>query len=80
MNDGVVFTLVGRIEIEHVAELQQLLRQEEVDCGIALNLHDVTLIDREAVKFLARCERDQIRLEDCPRYIRSWINRERRQN
>ena len=79
-NDGVVFTLVGRMETEHVAELQQLLLQEDVSRGIALNLQDVTLIDRDGVKFLAHCEQDHIRLEDCTGFIRVWINRERRHN
>ncbi len=74
-NGGVVFNLVGRIEMEHVPELQRLLSLEEVDDRIALNLQDVTLIDRDAVKFLARCEADSIRLENCPAYIRVWIDR-----
>jgi len=78
-NDGVVFTLIGRIELEHVGELQRLLGQEGVGRCLALNLQDVTLVDREAVKFLARCEADRIRLEDCPAYIRVWIDREKTQ-
>lgn len=77
-NGGVVFTLVGRIEIEHVPELQRLLGLEEGDDRIALDLQDVTLIDRDAVKFLAGCEADTIRLENCPAYIRVWIDREKK--
>ena len=77
-NGGVVFTLIGRIEIEHVAELQRLLSLENVDHRIVLNLQDVTLIDRNAVKFLARCEEESIRLDNCPAYIRAWIDRERK--
>ena len=78
LSDGVVFTLIGRIEAEHVIELQRLLDQEGVDCGIALDLQDVTLIDRDGLNFLARCESDRIRLENCPSYIRAWINREKK--
>ena len=76
--DRVVLTLVGRIRLEHVPELQRLLSLENVDHGIAFNLQDVTLIDRDAVKFLARCEADSIRLENCPAYIRAWLERERK--
>ena len=76
-NGGVVFTLIGQIEIEHGAELQGLLGMEEVDYHIALNLRDVTLVDRDAVKFLARCETENIRLHNCPAYIRVWTDRER---
>jgi anti-anti-sigma regulatory factor len=77
-SDGVVLTLVGRIEIEDVAELQRLLGLEEAGHRIALDLQDVTLIDRDGVKFLARCEADSVRLENCPAYIREWINREKK--
>lgn len=76
-NGGVVFTLIGRIEIEHVAELQRLFSLENADHRIALNLQDVTLIDRDAVKFLARCEAENIRLDNCPGYIRVSIDREK---
>jgi hypothetical protein len=76
-NGEVVFTLSGRIEIEDVSELQRLLDLEPAGRGIALDLLDVTLIDREAVTFLAYCERRGIRLENCPAYIREWMEAER---
>lgn len=76
-NGKIVFTLSGRIEIEDVAELQRLLALELSDRNLALNLADVTLVDREAVKFLADCEADCIELENCPPYIREWIQREK---
>jgi anti-anti-sigma regulatory factor len=74
-NGKIVFTLSGRIEIEDVAELQRLLALES-DRDLALDLADVTIVDREAVKFLAHCEADSIELENCPPYIREWIQRE----
>ncbi len=73
----VVMRLTGRMEIEDVAELQRLLSLEQMGCRIALDLEDVRLIDRDAVKFLARCEADSIKLENCPAYIREWIAQER---
>ncbi len=63
-NGKIVFTLSGRIEIEDVAELQRLLALELADRNLALDLADVTLVDREAVKFLADCEADSIELEE----------------
>jgi anti-anti-sigma regulatory factor len=72
----VVLTLSGRIQAENVAELQRLLELERVGRGLVLDLKDVTLVDREAVKFLARCEADSIALKNCPAYIREWIERE----
>lgn len=76
-NRGVIFSLSGRIEIEDVAELQRILSLEEAGRGIAFDLRDVTLVDRDAVKFLARCESEGIELENCPGYVRAWIAAER---
>lgn len=74
---GVVFSLSGRIETEDVAELQRLFSLEVVGQDIALDLQEITLVDRDAVKFLARCEAERIKLENCPAYIREWIDSER---
>lgn len=73
-DDRVVFSLSGRIEIDDVAELQRLFSLEAVGQAIVLDLRDITLVDREAVKFLARCEVERIKLENCPAYIREWID------
>jgi hypothetical protein len=75
-NGKVVFTLSGRIEAEDVAELQRVFDLEGDGSELALDLKDVTLLDRGAVKFLARREADGIQLENCPAYIREWIERE----
>ena len=74
--DVVSFTLSGRINLEEIAELQRLFEAEGEDRGIALDLRDVKLVDRDAVKFLARCQANGIPLENCPAYIREWIVRE----
>jgi hypothetical protein len=73
----VVLTLSGRMQAENVAELQRLLELEGAGRGLVLDLKDVTLIDRDSVKFLARCETDSIELKNCPAYIREWIEKER---
>ena len=75
-NDKVVFTLSGRIEAEDVAELQRLFDLEGEGDHLTLDLKDVTLLDRDAVKFLAHREADGIQLDNCPAYIREWIERE----
>jgi hypothetical protein len=76
-NAKVVFTLSGRIEMDDVAELQRLFNLEAVEQDIALDLREVTLIDRDAVKFLAHCEVENVTLDNCPAYIREWIDAER---
>lgn len=74
--DVVVFTLSGRIDVERAAELQSLLASEAANHRIVLDLHEVDLVDRDAVRFLARCAAAGIQLEQCPAYIREWIVRE----
>ena len=73
----VVFKLSGRIEAHNATELKKMLESEKQDLPIVLDLIDVTLVDLDAVKFLESCESDNIRLENCPSYIREWIRRER---
>jgi anti-anti-sigma regulatory factor len=77
MNKQVVFTLSGRMDAENVTELKGLIESEVRGRCIVLELHDLTLVDRDAVRFLERCEADNIKLENCPAYIREWIARER---
>jgi hypothetical protein len=76
-NGRIVFTLSGRIEAEDIKQLQQLLASEASGKQLVLNLRDVTLVNQDAVEFLARCEADSIALENCPPYVRDWIGRER---
>jgi anti-anti-sigma regulatory factor len=75
-----VFTLSGRIKAAALAELQKLLERETGDHGAALDLKEVTLVDRDAVKFLAGCEAKGIKLANCPQYIREWIEKEAAQS
>jgi hypothetical protein len=70
-----VFTLSGHMKAEEVAELMALFDADYRQ--IVLDLQDVRLADRDAVKFLRSCERDGMKLENCPAYVREWIEREK---
>jgi anti-anti-sigma regulatory factor len=76
-NGKVVFTLCGRIEEQDVAELQRILALEKANRHLVLDLKNVTIVDRDAVKYLSRCEAKGIQLANCPPYIREWIGIER---
>lgn len=78
-NDGIVYSLSGRIDTEGVTELQRLLNLEVPGYPVQFNLQDVTMVDREAVTFLAQWESGGIELNNCPAYIRGWINAEKGQ-
>jgi anti-anti-sigma regulatory factor len=73
----VVFTLSGRIKLDQMEELQEQFKSGSADHNIVLDLKEVKLIDREAVRFLAHREAQGTRLRNCPAYIREWISRER---
>jgi anti-anti-sigma regulatory factor len=76
-NGEIAFTLSGRMSWENVAEFETLLKAEADGRRIILDLKDLTLVDRDAVRFLARCEADSVTLRNCPAYVREWITRER---
>jgi anti-anti-sigma regulatory factor len=76
VGESVVFSLSGRIEPADVEELQRLIGLEQGE-AIVLDLQGLAIIDREALKFLARRQAANIKLENCPVYIREWIDAER---
>jgi anti-anti-sigma regulatory factor len=77
-NGQVVFTLSGRMDEEDIAILETLTRAEAKGRQIVLDLKDLTLVGRDAINFLGRCEADGITLRNCSGYVREWITRERR--
>jgi hypothetical protein len=72
-----VFTLSGRIEQQAITELRRLFEPQTDYRDIVLDLKEVGVIDRDAIRFLVRCEADGVALENCTPYIREWIQREK---
>lgn len=70
-----VFTLSGRMEAEEVAELKKFFDRDYRN--IILDLREVTLADRDAVRFLKSCEADGMKLKNCAAYVREWMDREK---
>jgi len=79
-NGGVIFTLIGEMDGETIAELGTLIDSEANGRAVLLNLRDLTLVDEDGVIFLEHCESKGINLENCPAYVREWINRQRQGN
>jgi hypothetical protein len=74
--DGTI-TLSGRIEgEEELLELETVLQNQARP--VVLDLADLRLVHREAVKFLAECEDSGIELRNCPSYVRNWIDQRKR--
>ena len=76
-NRAGVLTVSGRMDAENLIELKNLIDAEAAGRRIVLDLKELTLVDRDAVRFLEQCDSNGIRLHNCPLYIREWIARER---
>jgi predicted metal-binding protein len=70
-----VFAISGRMEAEQVVEVKELFDRDYRN--IILDLRDLKLADRDAMKFLKGCEADGMKLENCPAYLREWMDREK---
>ena len=78
VSDGqsITLRLSGRLRSEHV---EQLKAQMEGDAqAIILDLDEVKLVDRDMVCFLGDCEAHGVRIRRCSRFIRDWIDQERK--
>jgi hypothetical protein len=74
-NGLLVMVLSGQLEADQIEDLKKIFDVESSGRKLALDLREVKLVDQEVVTFLASCEADGIRLDNCPAYIREWINR-----
>ena len=70
-DDSVVFVLSGRIETEHVTQLDSLISGESKP--IVFDLKEVNLVSRDVVRFLAEREHNGLKIRNCQAYIRDWI-------
>ena len=70
-----VFVLSGVLDRDLAARLETLLASE-AGVGIVLDLKDVTLVDRAAVRFLAEVEATGTGIVNCPESVRIWITAE----
>lgn len=68
--------LIGFVRTEHLSEIADQLRL--CGPGAAIDLDGVTICGVEVVRFLLAQERQGTLLQNCPAYIREWIDRERR--
>lgn len=70
----VVLRVCGRVQVEHVGTIKELIGEE---CHSAiLDLMEVMLVDRKVVAFLAAYERKGVELRNCPAFLKEWIAKE----
>jgi ABC-type transporter Mla MlaB component len=68
--------LCGQFTKEYVPELQRALEDENADT-VALDLTNVTFVDRDAMVFLCSAKTRKIAIENCPSYVDRWMHQER---
>jgi anti-anti-sigma regulatory factor len=71
----VILRISGQITGQEVDLLRASLEQETR--APVLDLKDLLLVNREAVKLLALGESNGVELRNCSAYIREWITKER---
>jgi anti-anti-sigma regulatory factor len=69
-----VIRLIGRIQSEHLDELQAQIAGHGP--YVVLDLDEVVLVDIDVVRFFNACVARRIALHHCPLYIREWMARE----
>ena len=71
--------LCGQFTGEYVPELEKALSAETTDVGkLALDLSNVTFVDREAMMFLCGARSRNVVIENIPSYVIRWIEVEGR--
>jgi len=71
---AIVLKVSGRIDAGNVSELCASLDTIPVGTAVVLDLADLVLADRDAVRLLREFEaRDGVSLRNCPAYIRVWM-------
>jgi len=76
-SDGCAMRLLlsGRIQSDRIACIQSAMND---GCTPKiLDLNEITLVDLAVIHFLIRCEKEGVKLEKCPPYVREWMVRER---
>jgi hypothetical protein len=63
----------GHLEEVHVSMIEELLVKETDP--VVLVLAEVTLVDRQAARFLAACDVRGIGLRNCSEFVREWMSK-----
>lgn len=69
--------LAGSVGADSVHEIDRLIRDvRQARSQVVLDMGEVTLMDRAAVRFFARQQKRGVALVNCPGYIAHWISQE----
>jgi len=69
--------LAGSVGADSVQEIDRLIKDvRQARSRVVLDMGEVTLMDRVAVRFFARQQKRGVALVNCPGYIAHWISQE----
>lgn len=75
IEDGInVLRLAGYVEADYLSKIEEIIARQSGH--ITLDLGEVTLVDRDAVIYLAACKRKGIELRNSPPFLIEWISNE----
>jgi anti-anti-sigma regulatory factor len=71
----VTLLLDGKFDAHAIPALADSICQAKSDAkAVCLDLSEVTLVDRIAVQYLSQQAEADVRLINCPAYLRRWIS------
>ncbi|MCM3870695.1 MAG: STAS domain-containing protein [Pyrinomonadaceae bacterium] len=69
--------LHGHFTAEYVSEVEKTLSSSGQNAGeVALDLRNVTFVDRAAMEYLRGTRLTKIKIENTPSYVTRWIEQE----
>lgn len=68
--------LYGLFTAEDVPEVEKLLARNKNAKRLAVDLTNVTFVDRAAMEFLRAAKGRKVKMENLPSYVKRWIEQE----
>jgi ABC-type transporter Mla MlaB component len=72
---SVTLLLNGKLSEEAIPELEHsIVEARESKRRVYIDLSEVTLVDRKAVQYISAQTAQDVKVVNCPIYLRRWIN------
>lgn len=77
VEEAVTLLLNGKFSEDALPDLDQYISQAKGCCRrVYIDLSEVTLVDRKAVRYFSTQARKDVKLVNCPIYLRRWITQD----
>jgi anti-anti-sigma regulatory factor len=78
LEEAVTLLLNGKFSEEALADLEHsILQAKDSHRHVYIDLSEVTLVDRKAVEYFSTQAAQNVKLVNCPIYLRRWIGPEK---